>query len=34
MYSLLSVLFLFLIWHEVEQGPARAELEHPAAAHY
>jgi cytochrome d ubiquinol oxidase subunit I len=34
MYALLAMLFLFLIWHEVEQGPARAELEQPALAHY
>ncbi|HVW83849.1 MAG TPA: cytochrome ubiquinol oxidase subunit I [Bryobacteraceae bacterium] len=34
MYSLLGTLFLFLIWREVEQGPARAELEQPALAHY
>jgi cytochrome d ubiquinol oxidase subunit I len=34
MYSLLGVLFLFLIAREVEQGPARAELEQPALAHH
>jgi cytochrome d ubiquinol oxidase subunit I len=34
MYSVLAMLFLFLIWREVEAGPARAELEQPALAHY
>jgi cytochrome d ubiquinol oxidase subunit I len=34
MYSLLGVLFLFLIWCEVEQGPSRVELEQPALSHY
>lgn len=34
MYALLSVLFLFLIWREVEEGPARTELEKPTMAHY
>jgi cytochrome d ubiquinol oxidase subunit I len=33
MYALLSMLFLFLIWREVEQGPSCAELEQPAMAH-
>jgi cytochrome bd ubiquinol oxidase subunit I len=33
MYALISMLFLFLIWREVEQGPSRAELEQPAMAH-
>jgi cytochrome d ubiquinol oxidase subunit I len=34
MYALLGVLFLFLIWREVEQGPSRVELEQPALSHY
>jgi cytochrome bd ubiquinol oxidase subunit I len=34
MYALLGVLFLFMIWREVEHGPQVADLEHPAAAHY
>jgi cytochrome d ubiquinol oxidase subunit I len=34
MYALLAMLFLFLIWREVELGPARVELEQPALAHY
>jgi len=34
MYTLLGILFLFLIWREVEMGPARVELEHAASAHH
>jgi cytochrome d ubiquinol oxidase subunit I len=34
MYSLLGVLFLFLIWREVDHGPAGKELAAPALAHY
>jgi cytochrome d ubiquinol oxidase subunit I len=33
MYALLAFLFVFLIWREVELGPARNELEHAAMAH-
>lgn len=33
-YFLLGVLFLFLVWREVEHGPSRAELEQPQFAHY
>jgi len=34
MYTLLGLLFVFLIWREVELGPARAELSEPVAVHY
>jgi cytochrome d ubiquinol oxidase subunit I len=34
MYALLAILFLFLIWREVDLGPARQELEQPALAHH
>ena len=34
MYGILSMLFLFLTWREVELGPARKELLEPALAHY
>ncbi|MDE3197838.1 MAG: cytochrome ubiquinol oxidase subunit I [Acidobacteriota bacterium] len=34
MYGLLSILFLFMIWREVEHGPERAELAQPSHAHY
>jgi cytochrome d ubiquinol oxidase subunit I len=34
MYTVLSMLFLFLIWREVDHGPARSELKQPALSHY
>ncbi len=33
-YTVLAMLFLFLIWREVESGPSRVELAEPALAHY
>jgi cytochrome d ubiquinol oxidase subunit I len=34
MYALLAMLFMFLIWREVELGPARQELEQASLAHH
>ena len=33
MYALLGVLFLFLIWREVEHGPLHGKVEEPAMAY-
>ena len=34
MYLLMGVLFLSLLWREVERGPGRVEFEQPAPAHH
>jgi len=34
MYTILGILFLFLIWREIDHGPARKELAAPALFHY
>ncbi|MGA2713201.1 MAG: cytochrome ubiquinol oxidase subunit I [Bryobacteraceae bacterium] len=34
MYALMGVLFLSLVWREVERGPGHAEFEQPAPAHH
>lgn len=34
MYPIPGVLFLALIWREIDHGPARSELAAPALTHY
>ena len=34
MYLLMGVLFLSLVWREVERGPGHVEFEQPAPAHH